>query len=72
MTQEEHWEQAHKDALKHFNACMMELYEDGEGTETSAPYCGCDVCVVREILYAAYDELEKHFAEKAKNNDNAS
>lgn len=50
---------------------MMELYEDADDTPASAPYCGCDVCIVREILYAAYDELEQHFAEKAKN-DNAA
>lgn len=71
MTQEEHWKRAHDKALAHLDACLMEIHEDADDTPASAPFCGCDVCIVREVLYAAYDELEQHFAEKAKN-DNAA
>jgi hypothetical protein len=35
--------------------------EDAPGENLSAPFCGCDVCVVRELIHAAYPELERHF-----------
>lgn len=56
------WVEAHAAARDHFNACMMELHGEIDESPACAPFCGCDVCIVREILHAAYPLLEKHFA----------
>lgn len=42
----------------------MEVHGEIDESPACAPFCGCDVCIVREILHAAYPHLEKHFAEK--------
>lgn len=64
----DHWAEAHKAALGHIIACWEAEFDEDENIENpaSAPYCGCETCVVREVLYAAYPHLEKHFKE---NND---
>lgn len=64
MSAEDHWAAAHTAAVKHFNECMMEVHGEIDESPACAPFCGCDVCIVREILHAAYPHLEKHFAEK--------
>lgn len=66
MSSTEHWAAAHTAAVNHFNECMMELHDEIDESSACAPFCGCDVCIVREVLHAAYHDLEKHFAEKAK------
>jgi hypothetical protein len=64
MSSEDHWAAAHTAAVQHFNECMMEVHGEIDESPACAPFCGCDVCIVREILHAAYPHLEKHFAEK--------
>lgn len=64
MDSEDYWKQAHDVARDHFNACMMELHDEIDESPACAPFCGCDTCIVREILHAAYPVLEKHFAAK--------
>lgn len=64
MSAEDHWAAAHAAAVEHFNECMMEVHGEIDESPACAPFCGCDVCIVREILHAAYPHLEKHFAEK--------
>lgn len=60
------WEEAHKVARDHIEQCHIAYMEEGEEDPSSSPFCGCIVCEVREILYAAYPVLEKHFAAKEK------
>ncbi len=60
---------AHDAAEQHLKACWEAFYaqEDCETDEVIAssafgPFCGCDTCVVREVLAAAWPVIEKHFA----------
>jgi hypothetical protein len=62
MSDKDHWADAHTAAVDHFNECMMELHDEIDESPACAPFCGCDVCIVREVLHAAYPYLEKHFA----------
>ena len=45
-------------AEEHLDACAEALFAMDEGKEVdspaSAPYCGCETCVVRETLYAGF------------------
>ena len=61
---EELWEEAHTAAREHLEQCHAALMDETEDDPSFAPFCGCTVCEVREVLYAAYPILEKHFAEK--------
>lgn len=50
-------------AEAHLIACseaMYDAYEDEEPPESPAfgPYCGCDTCIVREVLASAWPALE--------------
>jgi hypothetical protein len=50
---------AHKAAIEHLQACYEALDEeavrpDVEWPDTAGPFCGCDDCVVREVLHAAW------------------
>lgn len=61
--------EAHDAAVAHWDACeaWMDWYDGGEvkgerpagGDPASAPYCGCQNCVVREVLYAAWPVIEE-------------
>ena len=52
--------EAQKAAEAHLAACQEAMFAMEEDVETevespaSAPFCGCDTCVVREVLYAAW------------------
>lgn len=61
---EQLWEDAHKAAQAHLEQCHAAFMDETEDDPSSAPFCGCIVCEVREVLYAAYPILEKHFATK--------
>lgn len=58
-------EAVHRRAEEHLNACFEALdaweTEEGDNEEdespASAPFCGCSTCVVREVLFSAYEEL---------------
>lgn len=66
MTQEVDWPlQAQKAAEAHLAACeeAQFAWEENADSEVespaSAPFCGCNTCVVREVLFAAWPILEK-------------
>ena len=44
--------------------CEWEENDFGEVTEiespASAPFCGCDTCIVREVLWAAWPIFQEH------------
>lgn len=46
-------------AEAHLNACLeaLDAQDAGQPTESpaSAPFCGCNTCVVREVLIVTYD-----------------
>lgn len=55
-------------AEAHLAKCFEALYDDESGDSSAsgdepvespavAPFCGCDTCQVREILFAAKEEL---------------
>lgn len=56
-------------AQEHLNKCMEAMFEeqdaadpDGpepQGSPASAPFDGCDTCVVREVLHAALPVIER-------------
>jgi len=54
---------AQRAAEAHLAACYEALYACEEGDETAespacAPFCGCETCVVRETLHAAWPFCE--------------
>ena len=56
--------EAQKAAEKHMEAVWDAHYAWEEGDETaespaSAPFCGCETCVVREILHAGWTVFEE-------------
>lgn len=60
--------EAHDKAVNHLDACdMWQAYYDNEDEEerpagddpASAPYCACQTCLVREVLYAAWPVIEE-------------
>lgn len=63
-------------AEKHLDACMDAFWREGEGEfeDTIAPFCGCQTCIVREVLHAAWpfllaaarDEVALQFLRSAK------
>lgn len=64
MTSAELERKAQEAAEERLSYCQSTLYEDeaevpapGEGQEPSAPFCGCDTCVVREVLDAAWPHM---------------
>lgn len=66
MKQYDHYVDAHARARTHLYACESCLFDDGhecgdECSKAAAPYCGCHTCIVREVIEAAYNDLEKHF-----------
>lgn len=62
---------AQKAAEAHLSACWEAYYaeEEGENLEdlpespACAPFCGCETCVVREVLFAAWPIIEQANAE---------
>lgn len=53
---------AHQNAEKHLEACYeaLEAEEEGEADIESpacAPFCGCNTCVVREVVYASWGTI---------------
>lgn len=44
-------------AEKRLQGCWLELDNEGAEEVSAAPFCGCEVCVVRETLDAAISEL---------------
>jgi hypothetical protein len=58
---------AQRAAERHLAACQEAMYESEEEADpdkwpespASAPFCGCDTCVVREVLYIAWPILEE-------------
>ena len=48
---------AQKRAEKHLAACMEALDDDEIGSPASAPFCGCNTCVIREVLWAVWPLL---------------
>lgn len=58
--------EAHQEAEKHLSACWEAYFDeeqdglsDVEWPETAGPFCGCDTCIVREVLHAAYPILRE-------------
>lgn len=61
--------QAHTAAERHLDACdaWLAYFDDDEpagerpagGDPSSAPYCGCQTCLIREVLHAAWPVLEE-------------
>lgn len=53
----------------HLAACNEALFEEGEVKDIDdappspafGPFCGCDTCVVREILHVAWPMIEGRF-----------
>lgn len=49
-------------AEAHLAACQEAFWAMEEGDEiespASAPFCGCDTCVVREVLWAAWTIMD--------------
>jgi hypothetical protein len=57
---------AQRAAEAHLSACVDALFAESESdnpddwpeSPASAPFCGCDTCVVREVLFAAWPIIE--------------
>lgn len=54
--------QVHYKAKEHLFKCVEAMYAEEEGIEdvespACAPFCGCDDCVVREVLMVAWNDL---------------
>lgn len=63
--------EAQKAAEAHLAACQEVFWELEEGEMTgeessspaSAPFCNCDTCIVREVLFAAWPIMERSVLE---------
>lgn len=55
--------EAHQKAHERMRECMKVVYDDDDeaAENLSAPFCGCDVCVIREVIDSAYWSLAEHF-----------
>jgi hypothetical protein len=73
----DHEAAAQKAAEERLAYCNAQLYEDeiedgnelpapGEGQEPCGPFCGCDTCIVREVLDAAWPHLLELAREEAR------
>lgn len=59
--------EAQQVAEAHLSACHEALFAEQDADDcsmipespASAPFCGCDTCVVREVLYAAWPVFER-------------
>lgn len=54
-------------AEAHLAACMVSLFAEEEGTDeeapespASAPFCGCETCLVREALVGAWKVVDAY------------
>ena len=54
------WALAHSAAADHLTKCFIALLGEDDEDPASAPFCGCETCVVREVLYAALPHVERH------------
>lgn len=62
---------AQKAAEEHLTACWEAYWAEEEcesldelpESPACAPFCGCETCVVREVLYAAWPIIEQATAE---------
>lgn len=60
--------QAQRAAEEHLTACWQWLdSEDDDGPELdmAGPFCGCETCLVRETLHAAWPFLKRLALEEA-------
>ena len=62
--------EAQKVAEAHLGACMESMFAEQEGEEAaspaSAPFDGCDTCITREVLHAAYPVLERGWEDERR------
>jgi hypothetical protein len=62
VTLEQQAQEAGERRLAYCNAILFEgegeeMPEELAGEQAAAPYCGCDTCIVREVLDAAWKVL---------------
>lgn len=54
---------AHQAAEQHLAACLEAMYAEDESDldtwpeDMAGPFCGCETCVIREVLHAAWPIL---------------
>jgi hypothetical protein len=57
-----------KDAEIHLDACYEAMYDETDHPDLQitspsvGPFCGCNRCIVREVLAGAWPAIEKYFA----------
>ena len=51
--------EAQRRAEEHLAACEEALHDELPESPATAPYCGCDTCMVREVLAAAWEALQE-------------
>ena len=56
---------AQEAAERRLAACNEALFDDELADEACGAYCGCDTCVVREVLDAAFPHIERYVLEQA-------
>ncbi len=49
---------AHDAAEAHLNAIWEAETGEREDSPESAPFCGCQTCIIREVLHAAWPVFE--------------
>jgi hypothetical protein len=58
-------------AEAHLARCSEALWAESEGepaeSPACAPFCGCDTCVVREVLWAAWQVLDAYIDDAIAN-----
>jgi hypothetical protein len=67
----DHGHEAQKAAEAHLEALDECLFLEGQGDEpdwpeSAGPYCGCQTCIVREALHAAWPHLRQAALEGAE------
>jgi hypothetical protein len=54
-------------AEHHLEACYDAMYDEADAPDSPAvgAFCGCNRCIVREVLAGAWPQIERYFTSKA-------
>lgn len=54
---DDQYDRAQLAAETHLTLCVDALHDGADDSPAIRPFCGCDTCIVREVLFAAKEEL---------------
>ena len=64
MAERDYGLEAQRAAEEHLSLCLEAEWDEEVDDPSSAPFCGCLTCIVREVLHAAWPVLEQAFTDE--------